>query len=120
MLLLPLRRNNFYLWGSLRNGRRNQQRVAEFLQVIQQMVMPMPHSMLVSPSVRFADPIPANTNDRATLLTSIITRAKQNLAAVGVEPWPVVVPAEIIQEIQGEMEILGGGHSGFSIETKSQ
>jgi len=67
----------------LRNGRRNQQRVAEFLQIIQQMVMPMPRSLLVSPSVRFADPIPVESGDRATLLTSIITRAKQNLAALG-------------------------------------
>jgi hypothetical protein len=65
------------------NGRRNQQRVAEFLQVIQQMIMPMPRSMLVSPSVRFADPFAIQPGDRAMLLTSIITRAKQNLAALG-------------------------------------
>jgi hypothetical protein len=67
----------------LRNGRRNQQRVAEFLQVIQQMIVPMPRSMLVSPSVRFANPIAIQPGDRANLLTSIITRAKQNMAALG-------------------------------------
>ncbi len=58
----------------LRTGRRNQQRIAEFLQVIQQVLFP--NSFLVSPSVSFAEPLVFTLSKNAPLLPEIIGRAR--------------------------------------------
>ncbi len=59
----------------VRTGRRNQQRVAEFLQVIQQMLFP--NSLLVSPSVCFSEPQNFSANGKAAL-PEIIAAAKKH------------------------------------------
>lgn len=58
----------------LRTGRRNQQRIAEFLQVIQQVFFP--NSLLVSPSVSFAEPLAFSPSMNTPLLPEIIGRAR--------------------------------------------
>jgi hypothetical protein len=59
----------------IRAGRRNQQRVAEFLQVIQQMLFP--NSLSVSPSVCFSEPQNFSANGKAAL-PEIIAAAKKH------------------------------------------
>ncbi len=58
----------------LRKGRRNQQRVAEFLQIIQQMFIP--NSLLVSPKVSFAEPLQFTPQGKEPLMPAIIESAK--------------------------------------------
>lgn len=58
----------------LRSGRRNQQRIAEFLQVTQQVLFP--NRLLVSPSVSFAEPLVFTPSKNAPLLPEIIDRAR--------------------------------------------
>jgi hypothetical protein len=53
--------------------------VAEFFQVIQQMVRP--HSLLVSPSVSFAEPLSLPVQDHIPLLPIIISCAREHLSA---------------------------------------
>lgn len=62
----------------IRRGRRNQQRLAEFFQTIQQMLMP--NSLLVSPVVSFAEPLRFTSNSNSPALPTIIARAKEHLA----------------------------------------
>ncbi len=58
----------------LRKGRRNRQKVAEFFQVIQQMLFP--ESLLVSPTVRFAEPLQLRQEGKEPLLPAIKASAK--------------------------------------------
>jgi len=58
----------------LQKGRRNRQKVAEFFQVIQQMLFPK--SLLVSPTVRFAEPLRLAPQGKEPLLPAIIASAK--------------------------------------------
>ncbi len=58
----------------LRKGRRNRQKVAEVLQVVQQMVFP--NSLLVSPTVSFAEPLRLAPEGKEPLLPKIIASAK--------------------------------------------
>jgi len=58
----------------LRRGRRNQQRVAEFFQVIQQVLFP--NSLRVSPSVCFAEPILFPAQGDSPRLPALIARAR--------------------------------------------
>ena len=67
----------------LRSGRRDQQRVAEFFQVIQQ--MSFPRSLLVSPVISFSEPLRLPTLDHTPLLPIIISCAKEHLRAHPVE-----------------------------------
>jgi hypothetical protein len=62
----------------IRRGRRNQQRLAEFFQIIQQMLIP--NSLLVSPVVSFAEPLRFTANSSSPVLPAIIARAKEHLA----------------------------------------
>ena len=64
----------------LRRGRRNQQRVAEFFQVMQQTLFP--NSLSISPLVSFAEPIlmPSDTNLQS--LAAIIASAKEHFKTV--------------------------------------
>jgi 1-acyl-sn-glycerol-3-phosphate acyltransferase len=58
----------------VRSGRRNQQRVAEFFQIIQQTLFP--NSLKISPSVCFAEPLQIAPNGNSPLLPAIIASAK--------------------------------------------
>jgi hypothetical protein len=58
----------------MRSGRRNQQRVAEFFQIIQQMLFP--NSLLVNPSVCFAEPFIPAPSSNSHFLPAIIASAK--------------------------------------------
>jgi hypothetical protein len=60
----------------VRQGRRNQQRVAEFFQVIQQMLFP--NSLLVSPVVSYANPLLLPPNSNSSSLSTIIPYAKEH------------------------------------------
>ncbi len=61
----------------LRSGRRNQQRIAEFLQIIQQVLFP--DSLLVSPTISFAAPLVFTPSKSTPLLPEIIDRAKAHI-----------------------------------------
>ncbi len=58
----------------LRKGRRNRQKVAEVLQMVQQMLFP--NSLLVSPTVSFAEPLRLAPEGKEPLLPKIIASAK--------------------------------------------
>jgi len=58
----------------VRSGRRNQQRVAEFFQIIQQVLFP--NSLLVSPTLCFAKPFALPPNANSHFLPTIIASAK--------------------------------------------
>src|SRR5512135_2275208 len=58
----------------LRQGRRNRQKVAEFFQIIQQMLVP--NSLYVNPSVFFAEPLQLAPQGKEPLLPTIIASAK--------------------------------------------
>ncbi|PWH12008.1 MAG: hypothetical protein DDG60_15310 [Anaerolineae bacterium] len=60
----------------LRRGRRNQQRVAEFFQVIQQMLFP--GRLLVSPSVCFARPLQFAPRRETPILPALIAAAREH------------------------------------------
>jgi hypothetical protein len=62
------------------SGRRNQQRAAEFFQVIQQMLFP--NSLMVSPSLWFAEPIHFMPNKNSSSLPTIIAHAKEHFKQV--------------------------------------
>ena len=61
----------------IRSGRRNQQRAAEFFQIIQQMLFP--NSLMVSPSVYFAKPISFALQNDGSSLPELIAAAKAHL-----------------------------------------
>lgn len=66
----------------VRHGRRNQQRVAEFFQIIQQMIFP--RSLLLDPSVSFAPPFIAADNLTAdpakSMLSLILDRTRDHFS----------------------------------------
>ncbi len=64
----------------LRSGRRNQQRVAEFFQVIQQTLFA--GQLLVSPSIRFARPLQFAPRRETPVLPSLIAAAREHFRRV--------------------------------------
>jgi len=64
----------------LRRARRDRQRVAEFFQVIQQMLFP--GSLLLRPSVWFAQMLQFSPGDKTPLLSAIIHAAKEQLEKI--------------------------------------
>lgn len=64
----------------LRRGRRERQRVAEFFQVIQQMLFP--GQLLVSPSIRFARPLPFAFSRERPVLPALIAAAREHFRQV--------------------------------------
>ncbi len=65
----------------LRRGRRNQQRVAEFFQIIQQMLFP--GRLLVSPSVCFARPLQFAPSRETPVLPALIAAAREHFLSSG-------------------------------------
>ncbi len=74
----------------LRRGRRNRQRVAEFLQVIQQMLFP--NSLLVSPSLWFARPLQLAASRETPVLPILIAAAREHFQKVITSPHPNPLP----------------------------
>lgn len=64
----------------LRRGRRNQQRVAEFFQVIQQMLFP--GQMLVNPSLWFARPLQLAPTRETPILPGLIAAAREHFGQI--------------------------------------
>jgi hypothetical protein len=60
----------------LRRSRRDRQRVAEFFQVIQQILFP--NSLLVSPSIHFGQPFITPPVGEAPALAAILANAKKH------------------------------------------
>jgi len=58
----------------LRRGRRNQQRVAEFFQVIQQILLP--GSLMLNPAVSFAEPLLLPSDGSSSRLPAILSHAR--------------------------------------------
>ena len=61
----------------IRNGRRNQQRAAEFFQIIQQLLFP--NSLQINPSVYFAKPMNFTLQNDGSRLIDLIAAAKTHL-----------------------------------------
>lgn len=64
----------------LRRGRRERQRVAEFFQVIQQMLFP--GQLLVIPSIRFARPLQFASSRETPVLPALIAAAREHFRQV--------------------------------------
>ncbi len=64
----------------LRRGRRNQQRVAEFFQVMQQMLFP--GQLLVRPSIRFTPPLQFAPGRQTPILPALIATARQRFLEI--------------------------------------
>lgn len=64
----------------LRRGRRERQRVAEFFQVIQQMLFP--GQLLVSPSIRFACPLQFASSRETPILPGLIAAAREHFRQI--------------------------------------